>query len=147
MTYLVNPTKISREIDNIFHQIVSRKNTGCPECNENTDFVPRVNIKEDEEKVALTFELPGIEKDDIKVTIEDKVLTISGERKMEPEPEKSSKMFVRNEIVVGSFSRSFTLPDYVSTDDVLADYKHGLLEVTLPRKEETKPKQIDVAIK
>lgn len=142
MTYLVNPSRISKEIDQMFNHMFTRNNVAnCDDC---ADFVPRVNIKETKDNVALTFELPGMDKSDIKVTVENKVLTVYGERKFETA--ESEEGIVRNEIVTGSFSRSFTLPDYVDTENIAADYKQGLLTVQLSRKEETKPKQIEVKV-
>jgi len=138
MTYLISPNRISHEIDQIFDRLWS----GNSECS--CAFAPRVNIRETENDVALVFEIPGVEKDDIKVAIENGVLTLSGERKVEPADEKSG--YVRNEILGGTFSRSFTLPDTVDTDKIEADYKHGLLTVKMARKEEAKPKQIEIKV-
>ncbi|HOP06991.1 MAG TPA: Hsp20/alpha crystallin family protein [candidate division Zixibacteria bacterium] len=142
MTYLVNPSRISKEVDQMFNRMFTRNNV--VDCDDCADFVPRVNIKETKDNVVLTFELPGMDKKDINVTVEHKLLTVHGERKFESAENENG--IVRNEIVTGSFSRSFTLPDYVDTENVAADYKNGLLTVQLSRKEETKPKQIDVKV-
>jgi len=141
MTYLVNTNRIGREIDNMFKHMLLQKSHGCSDC---SDFIPRVNIKEDDDAVAIMFELPGMEKGDIKVTVENHVLTVTGERKFSSEDEKDG--FVRTEILNGSFSRSFTLPKTVDTESVSADYKQGILTVSLARKEEAKPKQIEVQV-
>ena len=138
MTYLISPNRIGREID----QIIDRLWSGESECN--CAFAPRVNIRETENDVVLVFEVPGVEKNDIKVGIENGMLTVSGERKIEPANEQSG--YVRNEILGGTFSRSFTLPDTVDTDKIEADYKHGMLTVKMARKEEAKPKQIEVKV-
>ena len=107
-------------------------------------FVPRVNISEDEHNVRLIFEVPGLEKGDIKVVVQDSVLTVSGDRKFEREEVKEN--YVRSEIRSGSFKRSFTLSDSVSHENISADYKNGLLEISLPKKEETKPQKIEVNV-
>ena len=140
MTHFVSPNRISREIDNMFNHMIGNQRQEC--CHG--DFMPRVNIRENDESVSLTFELPGVNQEDVKVTIENNVLTVAGERKFESSEENDG--YVRNEISTGSFSRSFTLPRTVDTDSVTADYKNGLLTVAIARKEEAKPKQIEVAI-
>jgi len=108
-------------------------------------FLPKVDIRETEEEVELTFEIPGMKRDDIKVTLNGDQLTISGERKLDREDKDSG--YVRREISTGSFSRSFTLPDYVNRDKISADYKDGLLTVGLAKLEEVKPKEIEVKVK
>jgi HSP20 family protein len=108
------------------------------------EFMPRVDIRETENHLDLTFEVPGMKKDDIKIVVKNKVLTVSGKRESRTETEKDR--FVRNEIVAGAFSRSFTLPDTVGDDSIQAEYKNGLLTVTLAKREEAKPKEIEVKV-
>lgn len=106
--------------------------------------LPAVDIAESENDYTLTFELPGIDKKDIKVGIEDGVLTVSGERKLSRE-EKGDN-FIRTEIAGGSFCRSFMLPRTVDVGKISADYKDGLLTVKLAKSEVAKPKQIEVKV-
>lgn len=94
-------------------------------------FHPSVDIKEDEEKIVFKTDLPGIDEKDIRVTIEDGILMLSGERKSEKETEKEN--FHRVERCYGSFQRSFTLPETVDEDKVSASYRKGVLELTLPK--------------
>lgn len=108
------------------------------------DFSPRVDIRDTEDSVYLTFELPGLSKEDIKVSVADNVLTITGERKSESEEKDNG--YVRREIRSGSFSRSFTLPRTVNNNKVSADYRNGLLEIRLDKAEEVKPRQIEVKV-
>ena len=108
-------------------------------------LTPRVNIKENDDQISMVFEVPGMERDDIKINIKEGVLTISGERKLEKEENQNG--FVRTEFHAGSFKRSFTLPDTVNTEKIAADYKNGLLTVVLPKLEEVKPKEIDIQVK
>ena len=108
-------------------------------------YSPRVNIQEGKDDVRLVFELPGMEKDDIKITVADNVLTVSGRREFKAEENEGD--FVRCEIRTGSFNRSFTLPDTVDTEKISADYKAGLLTVAMAKREEVKPKQIEVSVK
>ncbi|NMC44835.1 MAG: Hsp20/alpha crystallin family protein [candidate division Zixibacteria bacterium] len=107
-------------------------------------YLPAVDIAESENDYTLTFELPGIDKKDIKVGIEDGVLTVSGERKLSRE--EKGENFIRTEIAGGSFSRSFTLPKTVDVAKISAEYKDGLLTVKLGKSDVAKPKQIEVKV-
>ncbi len=107
-------------------------------------FVPATDIEETDKEFRIVFELPGMEKKDIKVSVEDNVLTVSGERK--DRSEEKDKNYVRSEIRCGSFTRSFSLPRTVDVNNVSADYKDGLLTVTLQKTEEAKPKEIEVKV-
>ncbi len=141
MTYLVPTNRIAREIDSMFNSFFRFPSVRSePSC----DFMPRVNIKETADDVTLTFELPGMEKKDIKVMVNDDVLTVSCDRNFKSEEKDNG--FVRREIRVGSFSRSFTLPDSVDSEKVSADYKNGLLEIKLTKLEEAKPKEVEVKV-
>jgi HSP20 family protein len=92
---------------------------------------PAVDIKSNEEIVEMSVELPGVNKEDIAVNIEDKVLTISGERTFADEENKEN--YYRRERRYGSFKRAFTLSDDILTDEVTADYVDGVLKVTLKK--------------
>ncbi len=106
---------------------------------------PRVDVKENDSLITIVAEIPGMKKDDIKVLIEENFLTISGERKYEHEEKQEG--FLRREISRGSFTRSFTLPESAATERMEATYKDGFLSLTIPKKEEAKPKQIEVKVK
>ena len=108
------------------------------------DWTPTVDISETEAEYAIKAELPEVKKEDVKVTVEDGVLTIQGERKQEKE-EKGRK-YHRIERAYGRFVRSFTLPDTVDEGKVRAEYADGVLKLHLPKSEKAKPKQIDVKI-
>jgi len=142
MTYLVPTTnRMVREMDSLFNSFFNFPSIKTERC---CNFMPRVNIKDTKDDVTLTFELPGMEKKDIKVMVKDNVMTVSGERNLKSEDKDDG--YVRSEISSGSFSRSFTLPDTVDSEKVSADYKNGMLEVKLIKKEEAKPKEIEVKI-
>lgn len=102
-----------------------------------------MDLVRDEDAFKIVVELPGMEKDKIKIVVEDNLLTISGEKARAA----NRKDVVRSERFYGSFSRSFALPETIDKSGISADYTNGLLEVTLPLKEEEKPKQIDVKVK
>jgi HSP20 family protein len=105
-------------------------------------FVPAVDIYEDDHNITLTAEVPGIEDKDLEINLENGVLTISGERKMENEEKQNN--FHRVERSYGRFTRSFTLPPTVDTEDVKAEFSNGVLTITVPKREEAKPKQIRI---
>ena len=109
-----------------------------------TSLAPPVDIYEDEHKIALKIEVPGIDEKDIDVHIESNTLTVHGERKFEKEEKEEN--FRRVERQYGSFTRSFTLPGYVDPGQVSADYDKGVLKISLPKKAEAKPKQIKVNV-
>jgi HSP20 family protein len=105
-------------------------------------FVPAVDIYEDDQNIILTAEIPGIEDKDLDISLENGVLTISGERKMENEEKQDN--FHRIERSYGRFTRSFTLPPRIDPEDVKAEFSNGVLKVTLAKRAETKPKQIKI---
>jgi len=105
---------------------------------------PSVDISENENAFVLKAELPGVNREDINIDINHKTLTLKGEKKFEEKTEKEN--YVRVERSYGSFSRTFALSDKVDTENVKASYKDGVLEVTLPKKEEAKPKEIKVEV-
>jgi HSP20 family protein len=107
-------------------------------------FVPAVDVYEDEQSIQLKFEVPGIDEKDIDIRLENNTLTVRGERKFEQEQKEEN--FQRIERRYGSFTRSFTLPNVVNTEDVQAEYDKGVLTVCLAKRAEAKPKQIKVNV-
>ncbi|MBM2839971.1 MAG: Heat shock protein, Hsp20 family [Bacteroidetes bacterium] len=108
-------------------------------------WTPAVDVAENENEVQVKVELPGVSKDDVKITMQENILTIRGEKKQEKETKNSE--YHRVERSYGSFQRSFTLPTNVKHDKIEASYNDGVLTVTLPKAEEAKPKQIEVKVK
>ncbi len=108
------------------------------------DWTPLVDISETETEYAIKAELPEVRKEDVRVTVEDGVLTIQGERKQEKE--EKGKKYHRIERAYGRFVRTFTLPDSVDEANVKAEYTDGVLRLHLPKSEKAKPKQIDVKV-
>ena len=108
------------------------------------EWAPLVDITEDEKDYVLKAELPGIRKEEVKVSIENGVLSISGERKVEKE--EKNKKYHRVERSYGSFARSFALPENVDAEKVSAAYKDGLLTVTVAKSEKAQTKQIEVRV-
>ncbi|HZL43408.1 MAG TPA: Hsp20/alpha crystallin family protein [Verrucomicrobiae bacterium] len=107
-------------------------------------WTPALDMHEDKDNVVIVMELPGMKKEDIDISLHNGSLTISGERKNE-EKYGDAEVY-RAERFVGKFQRSVTLPAPVSADKVTAQYKEGVLTITLPKSEEAKPKQIEVQV-
>lgn len=108
------------------------------------DWVPAVDIYEDAEAIQLKAELPGMEMKEIEVKIENNALEIRGEKKIEQTEKKEN--YHRIERVFGRFARSFRLPNTVAQDKIKAKYDRGVLTITLPKREETKPRSITVQV-
>src|SRR6266702_8156784 len=109
-----------------------------------SSFAPAVDVYEDEHKVTLKIEVPGIDEKDIDVRVENNTLTVHGERKIEKEEKEEN--YRRVERQYGTFTRSFTLPSSVDTGQVNAHYDNGVLKISLAKKAEAKPKQIKVNV-
>ncbi len=107
-------------------------------------WTPSVDIYEDEHELVLKADLPEVEAKEVDVRIENNTLTIKGERKAEKEVKEEN--YYRVERSFGSFARSFQLPNTIDTDKVKAEFSKGVLKLTMPKKEESKPKQIKVAV-
>lgn len=135
-------TGIQREINRLFEDFFG----SSFERTMDRPWGPAVDISEDDKNIYLKADLPGMNQKDIKVSVEDDVLTISGERKSEKEEKKENKVY-RLERVYGSFCRSFTLPDNVDPSKISAEYKDGVLSLTIPKTEEKKSKTIDIQVK
>ena len=103
---------------------------------------PSVDIYENKDQIVLEAELPGMKQDDFELTVENNVITLRGERQFEKK--EDSDNYHRVERSYGSFTRSFTLPQTVSAEGATAEYNNGVLRVTLPKREETKARRIQV---
>jgi len=108
-------------------------------------WAPAVDIYEHEGDIVLKAELPGIDPKNVDIRVENNVLSLRGERRVDSEVKKES--YHRVERAYGTFARSFTLPNLVDTEKIKADYKEGVLTLLLPKKEEAKPRQIQVQIR
>jgi|SRR5579885_1043354 HSP20 family protein len=121
-----------------------RRREGEKEALTVAEWSPLVDIEESEKEYVIKAELPEIKKEDVKVTVENDVLTITGERKFEKEGK--GKKYHRVERSYGSFARSFALPEDADGTKVSAEYKDGVLRIHLPKSEKAKPKTIEVKI-
>ncbi|HWP46168.1 MAG TPA: Hsp20/alpha crystallin family protein [Candidatus Limnocylindrales bacterium] len=107
-------------------------------------WVPPVDIYETKDAIVVKAELPGIDQKDIEVQVHDNILTIRGERKFESDVKREN--FHRIERAYGTFQRSFSIPNTIRQDQVKARFHNGILEITLPKMEEAKPRQIKVDV-
>ncbi len=118
---------------------------------ENNDFLgawnPAVDIYDTGAEVVIHAEVPGMKKEDIDVHVENNVLTISGKKERTHEAEVKEDGYFRTERSYGTFSRSFSLPSTVNVSKIVAEYKAGVLTLSLPKAEEAKPRQIAVSVK
>jgi HSP20 family protein len=110
-----------------------------------TSWSPTVDIVESKDAYTLHAELPGLEKKDINVSVEDGVLTVSGERKFESKDDKDDN-YRHYERRYGSFTRSFKLPEHVDANRIKASHKNGVLELSIPKTEAARPRQIEVKV-
>ena len=108
-------------------------------------WAPAVDIYETPDSIVLQAELPGLSKDDIDIQVRDNVLTLKGERRSEKEVKEGN--YLRVERAYGGFQRAFTLPAAVQADKIRAVFKDGVLDVSIPKAEEAKPKQIKIDVK
>ncbi len=110
-----------------------------------TTWRPLVDIFEDDQAIVIKAELPEIDEKDIQIDLDNNLLTIKGERKLESEEKKEN--YHRVERFYGSFQRTFELPATVDREGIAASYDKGVLKVTLPKKEESKPKKVQIEVK
>jgi HSP20 family protein len=130
--------EMSRLFDDVFGQRPARVQW--------TDGIwnPSVDVTEDKDSVVVKAEMPGLNKDDVKISVQDSILTLKGEKKQEKEEKETD--YHRIERSYGSFCRSFQLPTTVRADKIKANYKDGVLSIILPKTEEVKPKEIPIGI-
>ncbi|MBF0448811.1 MAG: Hsp20/alpha crystallin family protein [Magnetococcales bacterium] len=134
-----NYRSLQHEINRLFEQDTDTSS------GQITAWPMRVDIREDENHIIIKADVPGMEQKDISVNVDNGQLTISGERKFNDENSRES--YHRIERAYGRFSRSFSLPNTTDTGKISAAYKNGVLEVTLPKLEEAKPRSIQVEVK
>jgi HSP20 family protein len=128
--------EISRFFDDLFTEAPVRRGA--------ENWLPAVDILEKNGDMLLRCEMPGVNEKDIDLKLEGNTLTLKGEKKFEHEEGKDQ--YHRVESFYGTFTRSFTLPDTVDTDKIKADFKNGVLTVTIPQKPEVRPREIPVSV-
>lgn len=136
----IDPMSSLRLFEDAFTRLLSEPRASRP-------WSPPVDIFETENELVFKADLPGLHSEDITVRMEDQTLTLAGERKFEEKPDDSGKGFHRIERGYGTFVRSFAVPNTFDTEKIGADYKDGVLTVSLAKKEAAKPRQIRVDVK
>ncbi len=133
--------RIRKEMDNIWDTFFDRKPLSGYGVSE---WIPSLDVSETKNSYIVKAELPGIDPKDVEISLSDNVLTIKGEKKQEKEEENENYHVIERSY--GGFTRSFRLPGQVQNDKVKATYKNGILKITLPKTEETKKKEIKIAV-
>jgi HSP20 family protein len=136
--------ELQNRLSTLFGRAPVRKDGGREEAMTLAEWAPLVDIIEEEKEYRIKAELPEVNKSDVKVTVQDDVLTIAGERTFEKED--TGRKYHRVERAYGSFARSFTLPEDADAAKVSADFKDGVLIVHLPKSEKARPKSIEVKV-
>ena len=131
-------SEMNRLFNNLFDTPVPNGNTSVRR------WIPPMDLVEQGDEFVLRADLPGVGKDDVKIELEDNVLTVSGERKTEHEERKEG--YYRVERASGSFSRSLRLPEGVDPQAVKADFENGVLEVRVPKPEQRKPQRVAINV-
>lgn len=135
---------IQERMNRLFDQTLSRTRPEDEGIAAST-WTPSVDIYETPDRVVMKAELPGLTREDIEINVRDNTLSLRGERKFEKDVKEEN--YLRIERAYGSFQRSFTLPATIQQDKIKAVFKDGVLEVTLPKAEEARPKQIKIDVK
>ncbi|MFN0169349.1 MAG: Hsp20/alpha crystallin family protein [Bryobacteraceae bacterium] len=133
-----DPFSSIKAFEDVVSSLLNQPQTARP-------WSPAVDIAETEEALVLKADLPDVKLEDIEVRVENEALTLKGERRFEKE--EKSKGYHRIERSFGTFMRTFAVPPSVEADKVSADYRNGVLTVTLPKKEAAKPRQVKVQVK
>jgi len=132
---------LQEQVNRLFEDSFSRSRSGHAEL---ASWAPAVDVYETESELVVKADLPDVQEKDIDVRMENNTLTIRGERKFSNEVQDDN--YLRVERAFGTFSRSFSLPNTVNTEAIKADYRNGVLSVRMPKREETKPKQIKISV-
>ena len=135
---------LRNSLGSLFGRPQAQRIEGQEEPMRAADWTPLVDISEDAQEYLIKAALPEVKKEDVKITMEDGTLTITGDRKYEKE--ENGKKYHRVERAYGSFGRSFSLPDDASPAKVTADFKDGVLKVHLAKNEKARPQQVEVSV-
>lgn len=138
-----NMRNLQREIDRLFDNFFPATRSEDDGSGSEAVWAPRVDLAETSDNYQIHVDLPGMNRDDLKINYQDNQLTISGERR--DELQKDAGDYVRVERSFGHFYRSFTLPKSINPDAISAEYDNGVLHITVPKAEESKPRQIEIS--
>ena len=141
--YTPRISDLSREMNRLFDSFL--RSDSADESMASSYWTPAVDILEADDAYTVEAELPGLKKDEVKISVQDNILTLRGEKK--DERKESKKGYLRMETSYGSFTRSFTLPTTINPSKIEAEFKDGILKIQIPKAEEAKPKMIEVKVK
>ena len=146
MTFLTrqNPLNDFRTLQNRFFEPFFGRFSFLDDAMTSSTWAPPVDVAEDAEKIHVKVEVPGMEEKDLKINYEDGLLTVSGERQFE---RREDRNYHRIERAYGSFVRTFSLPRSIDSARITANYRNGVLEIEIPKKEEARPKQIEINVR
>ena len=133
-------SSLQEQINRVFSDVLDRQGEGS----NLTAWAPAVDIYETEHELVVKADLPDVKPENLDIRVENNILTIRGERKFEKKVEENN--YLRVERSYGSFARSFSLANTVNSEAIKADYQNGVLTLTIPKREEAKPKQIKVNV-
>ena len=138
-------TEVEKTFDDFFRRPFSLKPYWDDRNGDALSWTPPVNVYEDEEKLAIDVQLPGIDKKDVHLSVKDHILELRGERKADTKEAKDG--YHVREFRYGTFSRTFKLPPYVDAEKMKATYDRGVLTITVPKQEKAKPRMIEIEAK
>ena len=133
---------LHNQLGRVYGDLLSTNDSESTE--ENSSWIPTVDISENDSGFEIHAELPGVAQEDVQVSLTDNLLTIKGQKNEKQETENMN--YHRVERRYGTFKRSFTLPKHVDTENIKADYKDGTLTLTIPKAEAAKPKEIQIGV-
>ena len=134
-----------RDFENLGHKVQRFFGEFPSSFNYNNTFLPKIDISEDEKNIYFEAEIPGIKKEDVHISLEDNILTIKGEKKLNED--KNEKTLFRNERIYGSFTRSFTLHEEINPDTANAEFENGILKIVLEKAIHKAVKERQIQIK
>ncbi len=135
-----------RELDNLNNRLHKFFGEFPANIDMGLSFSPRVDIYADDQNIFIEAEIPGMKKEEMKISLQDNILTISGTKKREDKKAEKNQYF-RNEIIYGDFSRSFSLPEDINSEDVEAQFENGILKIKIGKREVKKAKEKNIEIK
>jgi HSP20 family protein len=135
--------QVRREMDGFFDEFLSLKPTTL----FTSEWVPSMDVSESDKEIHVRADMPGMTEKDISVSFENGVLAVSGEKKEERREEKDNSRYIISERRFGSFYRTVTLPENINADTIKAEFKNGILDITVMKNEKAQPKSIRIQVK
>jgi HSP20 family protein len=135
-------SKLQRDIDRMFDDFIAPTRFLSQDADVSPTFNPACDVEETDSHYLLSFDVPGISKDNIKIEVVDNLVTVAGEKRIEQEQKRAAQHLIERSY--GQFRRSFTLPSHVDTEKIEANYQDGVLTISIAKAESAKPRQIKI---